>query len=191
MPDHDLKTLKVTDLKAILSKAGLSAPPRKNEMIAKIEADSNALAVWKELYPSPDAPQPPPPVAAAPSPHPEDPKPEPSIAVPPTTATAAPVDEAEKRRLRAERFGIPLVEPPKLRAAAPQKRSPFDDPAKIATRAARFGATQKRPAPAESVDPEEEERRRKRAERFGTKSTVSITHLRALLALTIRPQTAA
>ena len=44
------------------------------------------------------------------------------------------------------------------------------DPEKLQARAARFGAaleTKKRAAPAETADPEEAERRRKRAERFG------------------------
>lgn len=44
----------------------------------------------------------------------------------------------------------------------------FQVPEKLDARAARFGTSQKRPAPAEEVDAEEQERRRKRAERFGT-----------------------
>jgi len=85
--------------------------------------------------------------------------------------------EAEKRRKRAERFGIPLVEPHKPRpprAQAPQKRSPFDGPKKLEARAARFEtvtAAQKRHAPTESIDVEEQEKRRKRAERFGIPPT--------------------
>ncbi|GLB45968.1 hypothetical protein LshimejAT787_4500060 [Lyophyllum shimeji] len=66
--------------------------------------------------------------------------------------------EAEKRRKRAERFGIPL------------KLSSLDDPKKLEARASRFGtnsAAQKRSAPTEVVDAEEQEKRRKRAERFG------------------------
>ncbi|GLB37214.1 hypothetical protein LshimejAT787_0402650 [Lyophyllum shimeji] len=83
--------------------------------------------------------------------------------------------EAEKRRKRAERFGIPLVEPPQPRpqrtqVQVPQKLSSLDDPKKLEARASRFGtnsAAQKRSAPTEVVDAEEQEKRRKRAERFG------------------------
>ncbi|KAF7362021.1 hypothetical protein MVEN_00547300 [Mycena venus] len=91
--------------------------------------------------------------------------------------------ELEKRRQRAERFGIPLVEtvakPPtvkKSKAAAPAAvavagKVPDQAAEKLTARAARFGTGQKRSAPSEEVDPEEQERRRKRAERFGTGAT--------------------
>ncbi|KAI5118918.1 hypothetical protein M0805_003742, partial [Coniferiporia weirii] len=105
-------------------------------------------------------------------------------------------EEAAKRRARAERFGIPVVAPSKPsvtrgKKAAPTKdanakKAPVkdvvvpDDSEKLNARAARFGNDvkpttsknailgQKRSAPAEAVDAEELERRRKRAERFGT-----------------------
>lgn len=54
------------------------------------------------------------------------------------------------------------------------------DAEKLKARAARFGAPQpaaagqKRSAPTENIDPEEAERRRKRAERFGTSDVVRI-----------------
>ncbi|KAI0769304.1 hypothetical protein BD413DRAFT_477584, partial [Trametes elegans] len=111
----------------------------------------------------------------------------------PTAAEAPEDEEAAKRKARAARFGIPVVEP---KAAAPQKNGRAangkaskgaapapDDAEKIAARAARFGleassakGTQsngqtngrKRPAPpSEPVDEEELARRKKRAERFG------------------------
>ncbi|KAG6868911.1 hypothetical protein C0993_007685 [Termitomyces sp. T159_Od127] len=127
MHDH-LQSLKVTDLRAILSKAGVRAPARKHHMIAKIQADPDAYKIYTALYPQ----QPP-----------QDPQPQPKPVL----------DEAEKRRLRAERFGIPLVP------------AALDDPNKLAARAARFGAAQN---PADGAAAEEEEKRRRRAERFGT-----------------------
>lgn len=111
----------------------------------------------------------------------------------PNVADTAPEDpELERRKARAARFGIPLVEPtlPKSvktgqqrNVAADSSGAPLDDPAKLEARAKRFGLSvaeakarttkedsglskgTKRSAPA--VDPEEEEKRRKRAERFG------------------------
>ncbi|KAI6017111.1 hypothetical protein EDC04DRAFT_2902741 [Pisolithus marmoratus] len=96
-------------------------------------------------------------------------------------------DELAKRKARAERFGIPLVEPkpPPQRQAkkvsqTKQSGPVSDDPEKLKKRAERFGSTNtptqtvksgsKRAAPVEEVDAEELERRRKRAERFGTKA---------------------
>jgi len=111
-------------------------------------------------------------------------------------APATPVDEElEKRKARAARFGIALVEPPKPKtksapapvpASAPKAESAAKaplDPAKLKARAERFGIgesaqTGATPIPSasgkkrgaglvEEVDVEEQERRRKRAERFG------------------------
>ncbi|KAI0686350.1 hypothetical protein BC835DRAFT_1420448 [Cytidiella melzeri] len=98
--------------------------------------------------------------------------------------------ELEKRKARAARFGIPLVEPKVSKAAAAHlhKHStsevkPIDNPEKLDARSKRFGIKNsktsesepvrtgrgnKRAAPAsEIVDPEEAERRKRRAERFG------------------------
>ncbi|KAF9244845.1 hypothetical protein BU15DRAFT_85702 [Melanogaster broomeanus] len=66
--------------------------------------------------------------------------------------------ELEKRRARAARFGIPLVEPKKPHQPPPKKAAPSTKAAPVPER--------KRAAPVEEVDPEEHERRRKRAERF-------------------------
>ncbi|KAH7922378.1 hypothetical protein BV22DRAFT_1106669 [Leucogyrophana mollusca] len=119
-----------------------------------------------------------------------------SSTVAPTDAPAVVDDELAKRKARAERFGVPLVEPKKLRQPQAKKGAPpqaktnstaasdrhsdifQQDPEKLKARAARFGTSkpanepspksgQKRAAPVEEVDPEEQEKRRKRAERFG------------------------
>lgn len=96
-------------------------------------------------------------------------------------------DELEKRKARAARFGIPLVEPTQplqhqVRKVSQTKQTGqlLDDPERLKKRAERFGVSNapvqpaksgsKRAAPAEEVDAEELERRRKRAERFGTVS---------------------
>lgn len=150
MHDH-LQSLKVVDLRAILAKANVRAPGRKNEMIAKIQADPEAYKIYTTLYPSEQP---------APTPQPQP----------------RPVhDEAEKRRLRAERFGIPVVPTALNVCLSPLLQCPhphsFQDPSKLAARAARFGTSLKRPA--DSADAEEEEKRRRRAERFTANASVS------------------
>jgi len=105
-------------------------------------------------------------------------------------------EDLERRKARAARFGLPLVEPVNSKAQVASKRSPkivnglvADEPEKLAARAARFGTIpsatvaqarppsagtltqvngKKRAAPQpDAVDAEEWERRKKRAERFG------------------------
>ncbi|KAN0109241.1 hypothetical protein V8E52_009425 [Russula decolorans] len=106
------------------------------------------------------------------------------VSVPATSAD----EEFEKRKARAARFGIALVEPPKHKTKptpgiAPKAVKATDDTEKLKARAARFGIakleqsgdatvvavnSKKRATPVgEEVDMDEQERRRKRAERFG------------------------
>ncbi|KAF8828963.1 hypothetical protein HHX47_DHR3000689 [Lentinula edodes] len=252
-----LKSLKVVDLKQILTRA--SAVPagkaNKADLIAKIIATPAAVDAFNALHPSKPAPhshddllappeeyglplfnaahspdfpleisldwtvdevppsksdeaasepttETPAPLAAELTTAPisaQDIAPEPQVA---NTAesTSYPADaELEKRKQRAARFGIPLVETqPRQRLATAIKTNvtatqPSDDAEKIKARAERFGlkiaangktgpskdnqtspgSKRKRgavaPPPEVEVDLEELERRRKRAERFALK----------------------
>ncbi|KAH9985978.1 hypothetical protein BJV74DRAFT_845709 [Russula compacta] len=123
----------------------------------------------------------------------------PSASEPSKTAVPAPPaqvdEELEKRKARAARFGIALVEPTKSKtkavpapATVPKATKAADDPGKIRARAERFGfskpeqtgattisvvGNKKRGAAVvEEVGLDEQERRRKRAERFGIPSAV-------------------
>jgi SAP domain-containing ribonucleoprotein len=112
--DAKLKALKVVDLKAVLAKAQVQAPAKatKADLIARIVESQAALDAYAELYEE-DASEP---VVEAPETIPTSDTVEiitetTEDAVPPAEP-AAPVDpELEARRKRAERFGIPLVEP--------------------------------------------------------------------------------
>ncbi|KAF5389482.1 hypothetical protein D9757_004306 [Collybiopsis confluens] len=213
-----LKSLKVVDLKAVLSHANISVTSKttKADLISKILAAPSAIEAYNALHPSQPVPAshnddllaPPEdldwtsveaPLAkveqaaqAAPKPSQEygtaapssgsSATTEPLIEEPPSTEDP----EIERRKKRAERFGIPLVEPKAQKKAAVK---PTEDTDKLKVRAERFeskgngksesgrqspGSKRKRggasvATPAAEIDPEEAERRRKRAERFGLK----------------------
>lgn len=149
--DAHLKTLKVPELKAVLAAAAVQVPARatKADLIAKIIAEPAAVAAYKKAHAPEEVEEE---VEEVVEEVAEEPADEPVAeavveATPEVPDAAAPAvnEEEEKRRKRAERFGIPVVAPaaPKTRTRAPKR------------------------AAEESVDPEELEKRRKRAERFG------------------------
>ncbi|KAF5370836.1 hypothetical protein D9758_002069 [Tetrapyrgos nigripes] len=204
--EKNLKSLKVNELRNILQKAGLSIPAKTNkaDLIARIIASPAAV----DVYNAQNSPEPqnddllaPPEevdwnaedVSAVPAKETEQPtapsqpadppasqpdqaeKPSDPPAAPPTTSEDP---ELEKRRKRAERFGIPLVEPkqnPQKKTNPKTTKTVNEDPDKLKSRAERFGAsvgtdTLKRKQSEEVVDSDEQEKRRKRAERFGLKT---------------------
>ncbi|KAJ3823919.1 hypothetical protein F5878DRAFT_725244 [Lentinula raphanica] len=242
-----LKSLKVVDLKQILTKANVSLGGKANkaDLVAKIISTPAAVNAYNDLYPSAEpataahddllappedldwtvdevpsskvdelSPEPATKASAPSTAEPaktsaSDPAPAPSSepvkngsTTQSTDATSATVDvELEKRRQRAARFGIPLVEPkskakPKQSSTTASKKtekteSQSNEDALLQARAKRFGINKQAngkassgkdnqtspgtkrkraaAAPVADVDPEEAERRRKRAERFGLK----------------------
>ncbi|KAH7888799.1 hypothetical protein F5I97DRAFT_2055740 [Phlebopus sp. FC_14] len=242
-----LKSLKVLELKDILSKASAPAPAKTNkqDLINRIVATPAAVQIYNQLHhassqpksapesnppnlsshddllappedldwtteetsapatvtvpdpkkssPAQEPAQPPDAQLVAPTPpSSSNARPEaPSAALPPNvtqpTEKRAVIDnELEKRKARAARFGIPLVEEKGSRSPRARKFTgrptakthSVDDPEKLKARAERFGTSSgdqpakgsSKRAPVEEVDAEEQERRRKRAERFGTQS---------------------
>ncbi|KAH9041130.1 hypothetical protein EDB84DRAFT_1475045 [Lactarius hengduanensis] len=189
-----------------------TVPPANDDMLASPEDVDWTLQDSPKPVPAPlasptrnipNSPAKPPPTPAPTNSQPKasPPKPTPVVseteAPAPAAAAATSVDdELEKRKARAARFGIALVEPvkPKSAKTASEQTPPKSagavadvDPEKLKARSQRFatgkseqqiGATpatapapaaggKKRRTPVEEVDTEEQERRRKRAERFG------------------------
>ncbi|KAK7057317.1 C2H2 type zinc-finger-domain-containing protein [Favolaschia claudopus] len=204
-----LKTLKVAELKELLTKAQQPPPPKatKSDLIARIVASKEATDVYNAKYAPKDdllAPpedldwdveqvnsptEPPPPSSSTPAsvPAPAAPPNNTTVTAPAAAAPAAPSDDAksavdselDKRKQRAERFGIPLVEAKspvtkKSAKAAAATKTPREVTEKLDARAARFGTGQKRPAATEEVDAEEQERRRKQKKQtvYGATFTV-------------------
>ncbi|KAG1771853.1 hypothetical protein EDD22DRAFT_862828 [Suillus occidentalis] len=195
--DTKLKALKVSDLKEILSKASIPpGNAKKQDLINKIIANPSAVDVFHTLHPgtkpknSKPAPLPstdddllaPPEEidwtveesitvesASPPEKSEQVGPPLPSPAPAPAAAPTPIQSEEDKRKARAARFGMTYVEP-----ISHQPKKAGDNSDLLKARAERFGivapvtkARGKRTAPVENVDPEEQERRRKRAERFG------------------------
>ncbi|KAI9507448.1 hypothetical protein F5148DRAFT_1205055 [Russula earlei] len=146
---------------------------------AAVSQPSNTNASTK---PAPPAAKPQSNVVAPKSTHGVSVAAKPSVAAPPIPFD----EELEKRKARAARFGIALIEPPKPKTKSVPPSKPAkaaDDAEKLRARAERFGyatpeQTDAPTVPAvgskkrgttvvEEVDLEEQERRRKRAERFG------------------------
>lgn len=174
----------------------LLASPEDVDWSLEESSKSIPAPVASPIRNKPNSPVKAPPTPAAAPASPPKPAPvasETSQAAAPAAAAATAVDdELEKRKARAARFGIQLVEPSKPKPAkAPSAQTPKSagpaadaDPEKRKARAQRFGGAipeqqtgaapasaagggkKRRPA-IEEVDAEEQERRRKRAERFG------------------------
>ncbi|KAG2032435.1 hypothetical protein BDR03DRAFT_1094890 [Suillus americanus] len=192
-----LKALKVQELKEILSKASIPpGNAKKQDLINKILANPSAIDLFHTLHPKQKNSKPvlppstdddllaPPEeidwtveesITVEPASPPEKseqhlPSPVPAAAALPAPVPAPAVQsEEDKRKARAARFGTTYVEPIQKQ---PKKAGENLDILKA--RADRFGTVApvtkgrgKRTAPVENVDPEEQERRRKRAERFG------------------------
>ncbi|KAG1861588.1 hypothetical protein DFJ58DRAFT_744241 [Suillus subalutaceus] len=179
--DTKLRALKVQELKEILSKA--SIPPgnaKKQDLINKILANPPA---YRPPPPSTDDDLLAPPeeidwmveesITVEPASPPKTseqplPSPVPAAAALPAPAPAVQSEE-DKRKARAARFGTTYVEP-----VQKQPKKAGENPDVLKARTERFGTVApvtkgrgKRTAPVENVDSEEQERRRKRAERFG------------------------
>ncbi|OJT13410.1 hypothetical protein TRAPUB_10045 [Trametes pubescens] len=159
------KALKVVDLKDLLNKAGTPIPSKANkqDLINKILATPAAVDVYNQQHGGAPAQTTSKPALKAPekpqaSEEPARVSEEPTLSSTSTVDTAeiinAQDEEAERRKARAARFGIPIVEPPKAKPAPAQKKEKAaangkaakiavattpEDVEKLSARAARFG----------------------------------------------------
>lgn len=185
MPDlrADLKKLKVTELRDELAKRDLDTKGVKDELIERLatamEAEGGDADVQDAVEPETA------PAEAAPEPALETIATEPEAAAPDPeavkTADAAPatggapiptpkpvLTEAEKQKLRAERFGLPATGAAAGKGATPPAAimglgqfDPLEEHERRKKRAERFGL------PVPVLKAEEEARKKARAERFG------------------------
>ncbi|BEI82710.1 hypothetical protein CcaverHIS002_0305780 [Cutaneotrichosporon cavernicola] len=143
MVEAKLHKLKVTDLKEMLSQAGLVQSGKKDELIKRL-LDAGITGEQPERLVDPDEPElaaepvaAAAPVAAAPAPAAAAVAPAPAVPVPSEQATAPSetedqpeeelTEEEKKQKARAERFGIPWVRQKKP-AAAPKVEKPTEQP---------------------------------------------------------------
>ncbi|BEJ13540.1 hypothetical protein CspHIS471_0307140 [Cutaneotrichosporon sp. HIS471] len=139
MVEAKLHKLKVTDLKEMLSKAGLVQSGKKDELIKRL-LDAGITGEEPEQLVDPDEPEPVAaaapdaaatvPVAAAVAPAPAVPAPSEPAAAPSETGDQPEeelTEEEKKQKARAERFGIPWVRQKKP-AAAPKAEKPAGKP---------------------------------------------------------------
>ncbi|CCM06367.1 uncharacterized protein FIBRA_08625 [Fibroporia radiculosa] len=181
------QSLKKSPIKQVVPPPSDDVPAADNESISEVTiADSPLATAPASSANSMSRPSPPSPHASILVPIASPPK-------SPAGVVSSQDEELEKRKARAARFSIPLVEQPKRSPSSnllgPAYRvstkalmsASLDDQEKMAARAERFGtgppasasiieraSRKKRSASLmEAVDAEEMERRKKRAERFG------------------------
>jgi len=171
--DSAVKQLKVPELRRILADAGVAVSPRakKDALVNAVLNDKNALELFSTRHC-----QPPDPTTVPDAPAPAPPTPPASTA----ESMENPADsELDKRKARAARFGIPLVNPfPDVRfflCLCSASLTFVQDEDKLKARAKRFGLdNNQKHSVTEQIDPEELEKRRKRRERFCPKASVSL-----------------
>ena len=169
---EQVKKMKVAELKEELQKRNLPVERKKNELVQRLEEAINAQTQNQDQTPNQTTP------TSAQTTKPATPAETKTDQTETTKNTDAPANPQDQqppandfeaaKAARAARFGIPLV---------PAQKSGGD---KIKARQERFGvvgkdkdkkADKRKKGFDMPVDPEEEERRRKRAERFGLASS--------------------
>jgi SAP domain-containing ribonucleoprotein len=83
-----------------------------------------------------------------------------------------PEDEEAKLKARAARFGVPLVEPAESKPSAPSPSTKVAVKAVDSPRLAAAATTRQKRSVPDEADPDELEKRRKRAQRFGLQEPV-------------------